>query len=101
MSMTRDRDHQALDINIGRVIELYIRGILTREAARDDLIRYFDGPVMRSSPGEVGAYILRVLDLADKDVLDANQARRELVRATSAAQGNDTSFLRERTATAH
>ncbi len=93
MSMTKDRDHQALDINIGRVIELFIRGILSRDAARDDLKRYFDGPVLRGAPGEVDAYILRVLDQTDKQVLDPNQARRELVRASSASQAGDTTFL--------
>ena len=94
MSMTRDRDHQALDINIGRVIEFYIQGILSRDAARDDLIRYFDGPLARGLPGEITAYVTGVLDKTDKQVLDPNQARRELVRASSAAQANDSSFLR-------
>ena len=101
MSMAKDRDHQALDINIGRVIELYIRGILGREAAREDLTRYFAGPVLRHAPGDVGAYIDHVLESTDQGRIDAGQARRNLVKAISAAQANDDSFLRDQAATAH
>ncbi|MGZ3297657.1 MAG: hypothetical protein ACXU8U_05790 [Asticcacaulis sp.] len=90
--MTRDASHQSLDINIGRIIELYIDGDITADVAREDLIRFFHGKKVAEQSDNVRTYISNVLDMLQSGELEPVQARNGLVRAAAAAEKGDPAF---------
>ena len=86
MSMTRDAGHQALDINIGRILQMYLTGDLSAEVTRNNLSRFFNGaPEWRD---DIDAWLTRRLDDM-RDGHDANAVRRDMVRVAAAAERHD------------
>ncbi len=88
MSMTRDSDNRALDINIGRVLEMFRTGFLPREAVRQSLAKFFTDAGRRDGP-HLDADLHRILDRIDDNSLSLVAARTELVKAAVAAEKND------------
>jgi hypothetical protein len=86
MSMTRDAGHQALDINIGRILQMYLTGDLSAETTRNNLTRFFGGaPEWR---GDIDAWIdRRLAEMADGR--DAGHVRQDLVKMAAAAERHD------------
>ncbi|ESQ85377.1 hypothetical protein ABAC460_23765 [Asticcacaulis sp. AC460] len=86
MSMTRDAAHQALDINIGRILQMYLTGDLSAEVTRNNLTRFFNGaPEWR---GDIDAWLTRRLNDM-RDGHDANHVRHDIVRMAAAAERHD------------
>jgi hypothetical protein len=92
MSMTRDASHQSLDINIGRIVELYIEGDISAEMAREDLKRFFRGKRVAEESANLETYIANVLEMLQTGELEPVQARNGLVRAAAAAEKGDPAF---------
>ena len=90
MSMTKDAGHQALDINIGRILQMYLTGDLNAEVTRDNLSRFFNGA--SEWRHEIDFWLLRRLhDMRDGH--DANLVRREIVQMAAAAENHDPHLL--------
>ncbi len=92
MSMTRDAGHQSLDINIGRVIELFIENDIPLEVARENLAKHFHGKQVAENRASLDTYITNVLDMVRSGELEPVQARTGLVRAAAAAEKGDKAF---------
>ncbi|ESQ86027.1 hypothetical protein AEAC466_02240 [Asticcacaulis sp. AC466] len=88
MFFMKDAAQQALDINIGRVLEMLRSGVLSRDAARDGLLRFFEGAI-RHDAGDLNAYLTRILERVDTGSLDVKDARTKLVKAALASEKND------------
>ena len=90
MSMTKDAGHQALDINIGRILQMYLTGDLSAEVTRNNLSRFFNGaPQWRN---DIDAWLLRRLhDMRDGH--DASHVRKDMVRMAVAAENHDPQLL--------
>ena len=92
MSMTRDAGHQSLDLNIGRVIELFIEGDIPLEAARENICKHFHGKAVTENRAALETYVNNVLDMVRTGELEPVQARTGLVRAAAAAEKGDKAF---------
>ncbi len=90
MSMTRDAGHQALDFNIGRILQMYLTGDLSAEVTHNNLTRFFNGaPEWR---GDIDTWLMRRLEDM-RDGHDANVVRRDIVRVAAAAERHDAHLL--------
>lgn len=92
MSMTRDAGHQSLDLNIGRVIELFIENDIPLEAARENICKHFHGKQVAENRANLETYVNNVLDMVRSGELEPVQARAGLVRAAAAAEKGDKAF---------
>ena len=92
MSMTRDAGHQSLDLNIGRVIELFIEGDIPLEIARENICKHFHGKSVAENRASLETYVNNVLDMVRTGELEPVQARTGLVRAAAAAEKGDKAF---------
>jgi len=92
MSMTRDSDHRSLDINIGRVVELFIENDIPLETARDDICKHFHGKHVVENRANLQTYVTNVLEMVRGGELEPVQARTGLVRAAAAAEKGDKAF---------
>ena len=92
MSMTRDAGHQSLDINIGRVIELFIENDIPLEVARENICRHFHGKSVAENRASLDTYVTNVLEMVRTGELEAVQARSGLVRAAAAAEKGDKAY---------
>ena len=92
MSMTRDAGHQSLDLNIGRVIELFIENDIPLETARENICKHFHGKHVAENSANLETYVTNVLDMVRSGELEPFQARTGLVRAAAAAEKGDKAF---------
>jgi hypothetical protein len=92
MSMTRDAGHQSLDINIGRVIELFIENDIPLEVARENICKHFHGKQVAENRAHLETYVTNVLEMVRTGELEPVQARTGLVRAAAAAEKGDKAF---------
>ena len=92
MSMTRDAGHQSLDLNIGRVIELFIEGDIPLEIARENICKHFHGKSVAENRASLETYVNNVLDMVRTGELEPVQARTGLVRAAAAAEKGDKAY---------
>ena len=92
MSMTRDAGHQSLDLNIGRVIELFIENDIPLESARENICKHFHGKQVAENRASLETYVNNVLDMVRTGELEPVQARTGLVRAAAAAEKGDKAF---------
>ena len=92
MSMTRDSGHQSLDINIGRIIELFIENDIPLEVARQDICKHFHGKQVAENRASLQTYVGNVLEMVRTGELEAVQARTGLVRAAAAAEKGDKAY---------
>ena len=92
MSMTRDAGHQSLDINIGRVIELFIENDIRLEVARETICKHFQGKHVAENRASLDTYVTNVLEMVRTGELEPVQARNGLVRAAAAAEKGDKAY---------
>ena len=92
MSMTRDARHQSLDMNIGRVIELFIENDISLDVARENICKHFHGKHVAENRAALDTYVNNVLDMLRTGELEPVQARTGLVRAAAAAEKGDKAF---------
>lgn len=92
MSMTRDAGHQSLDLNIGRVIELFIENDIPQDVARENICKHFHGKQVAENRANLETYVNNVLDMVRTGELEPVQARTGLVRAAAAAEKGDKAF---------
>ncbi len=92
MSMTRDAGHQSLDLNIGRVIELFIQNDIPLEIARENICKHFHGKSVAENRASLETYVNNVLDMVRTGELEPVQARTGLVRAAAAAEKGDKAY---------
>lgn len=88
MFFMKDAASQVLDINIGRVLEMFRSGILDREQAREGLTRFFEGAARHDS-SDLSVYLTRILERVDTGALEPKEARIRLVKAALASEKND------------
>jgi hypothetical protein len=91
--MTRDAGHQSLDINIGRVIELFIENDIPLEAARENICKHFHGKQVAENRADLEAHVTHVLETLRSGELEPVQARTGLVHAAAAAEKGDKAFV--------
>jgi len=92
MSMTHDAGHQSLDINIGRVVELFIENDIPLETARENICKHFHGKQVEENRVSLDTYVTNVLEMARTGELEPVQARNGLVRAAAAAEKGDKAY---------
>ena len=88
MFFMKDAAQQALDINIGRVLEMFRSGVLTRQQACESLTRFFEGAA-RHDARDLDAHLMRILERVDTGALEPKEARHKLVKAALASEKND------------
>ena len=88
MSMTNDSAHQALDINIGRVLEMFQRSVLTTDQAEAELLKFFSS-AERLDGAHLNVDLTHILERVQDGTLDPEKARSELVKAAAASEKND------------
>ncbi len=86
MFFMKDAAQQALDINIGRILEVFRSGVLDRTCALDSLFKFFEGA---TDAGETRAWLDRILERVDSGALDTKDARQRLVKAALASEKHD------------
>jgi hypothetical protein len=92
MSMTRDEDHQADDMNIGRIIEMYLITEISLSQARTDLAGLFGIAADDPRHTDFDRYIGRVLRDTKAGEVEAGDARANLVKLAALAQSGDNDF---------
>ncbi len=92
MSMTKDASHQSLDINLGRVVELFIEGDIPIETARENICKHFHGKHVAENRAALETYVNNVLDMVRSGELEPVQARNGLVTAAAKAEKGDPAF---------
>ena len=93
MSMTTDSDHQALDMNIGRIVEMYFLAEIELPEAKSDLMTLFGGPHPASISDALKVYLSRMLVQTRQGDLDAGEVRVDLVRLAGLAHAHDPDFI--------
>jgi len=92
MSMTTDTDHQALDLNIGRIVELYIKAEIPLAVARKDLTRFFGESHNPTVSSDLQAYLGGILAQMRAGDLEPAEVRADLVRLAALAFAQDPDF---------
>jgi len=88
MFFMKNAAQQALDINIGRVLEMLLSGVLSHDQAHDAMTKFFDGAVHKD-PTDLHAYLTRMIHQVDKGHVKTDTARAHLVRVALASEKND------------
>ena len=87
MFLTSDKSHQALDMNIGRVLEMFLGGDISRDQALEHLTSFYNTADECTSPTQLRAYIDAQLDDARGRT---DKVRADLVHAAVMAhEGHD------------
>lgn len=89
MSMTTDASHQALDINIGRILEMFLKGEIARDKAETDLAVFYKGKHRNVAASDVRAYLAAQLDQAEAC---AAKVRTNLVQMAALARSGRSEF---------
>ena len=84
-----DNTHQALDISIGRILQMYLNDDVDQGNAQLDLVKFFDAPKNTVPPSDIQDFVHSILNEAKTGLIDASDARTELVRASVAAHEAD------------
>jgi len=87
MFISTDPNHQALDMNIGRILEMFLRGDISRDQAGGHLADFYKHVPEVAAPGQLQAYIDAQLDQAGTSTA---RVRSDLVHvAVMAHEGRD------------
>lgn len=92
MSMTRDIGRQALDINVGRILEMYLGSQISLAMAKNDLAQLFDQPKNTVGAMDLDDYLELMLGQVKSRDIEAGEARADLVRIAALAQAHDADF---------
>lgn len=92
MFFMKDAAQQALDINIGRVLEMFRTGVLDRQQTCEGLTRFFEGASHHDS-ADLDAHLMRIVERVDTGALDCKEARHKLVKAALASEKNDLRYV--------
>ncbi|MDI7775539.1 hypothetical protein [Asticcacaulis sp. EMRT-3] len=89
--MKKESDQQGLDINIGRVLEMFRTSVLDPAQTAESLTRFFTGEGQKDIPA-LQAYLTRVLTAVDDGTIDLSRARACLVDAAGASERHEPNF---------
>jgi hypothetical protein len=92
--MTADADAQASDLNMGRVVEMYLQAEITLAAAKSDIVRLIGGSRSPEISADLDAYLNRMLEQMRVGDLQGGEVRTDLVSLASLASMNDPDFAR-------
>jgi hypothetical protein len=92
MFFMKDAAQQALDINIGRVLEMLRSGILDRRQACEALTRFFEG-ALHHDAADLNDHLMRIVERVDIGTLEPKEARHKLVKAALASEKNDLRYV--------
>lgn len=92
MSMTRDIGHQALDINVGRILEMFVGSQISLAIAKRDLAQLFDQPKNTIGAADLDDYLELMLGQVKSRDIETGEARADLVRIAALAQAHDADF---------
>jgi len=92
MSMTLDGSHEALDINIGRALEMYLADDISLSKTKLELMRFFGVPSHSARRADLEAYLTLLLEQVKCRDLEAGDVRSDLVRMAVLAQSHDADF---------
>ena len=84
----KDSDQQGLDINIGRVLEMFNTGVLGPDQARDAVAKFFGGEAQKDV-ASLNRHLSRILICLNDGTMDTNNARMALVNAAAASEKHD------------
>jgi hypothetical protein len=88
----KDSEQQGLDINIGRVLEMFQTGVLSLEATREAVAKFFGGEAQKDLTG-LNDILTRILTRIHAGALDCNKARSGLVNAAAASEHHDPHYI--------
>lgn len=88
----KDSDQQGLDINIGRVLEMFRTNVLDATQAREALTKFFGGEAQKDLPA-LHSRLTTVLTGVDTGGLDLTKARASLVNAAAASEKHDPHYV--------
>ena len=92
MFFMKDAAQQALDINIGRVLEMFRTGVLNRQQTCEGLTRFFEGATHHDA-ADLDAHLMRIVERVDTGALEPKEARHKLVKAALASEKNDLRYV--------
>lgn len=92
MPMTRDIGNQALDINVGRILEMFVSSQINLAIAKSDLARLFDQPKNTVGAADLDDYLELMLGQLKSRDIETGDARADLVRIAALAQVREADF---------
>jgi len=92
MSMTKDEDHLAVDLNIGRIVEMYLIAEIDLPTAKTDLAALFGIAADNPLHTDLEAYLGRLLKETRTGEVEAGDTRANLVKLAALAQSGDNDF---------
>ncbi len=93
--MTTDAGHQAIDLNIGRIIDMYLMAEITLPMAKADLLKFFGAPHTVQIATDLEAYLSQMLDQMRNGDLEPGEVRADLVRLAALANAHDPDFAKQ------
>ena len=93
MSMTTDADHQAMDLNIGRIIEMYLMAEITLPLAKADILKLFGHSHTAETVTDLEIYLSQMLEQLRMGDLEPAEVRADLIRLLALANAHDPDFL--------
>lgn len=90
--MTTDADHQAIDLNIGRIIDMYLMAEITLLQAKTDILNLFGRLHAAETMADLDAYLSQMLEQMRKGDLEPDEVRTDLVRLVALANAHDPDF---------
>ncbi len=91
--MTLDESHQALDAEIGNILDMYHGGYIGLDKVKRQLARLFGDPEGARLHNDLFVYLGRVLDQHRFAEISADALRADLVRMAALAKTNEALFV--------
>jgi len=92
--MSTDADHQALDFNIGRILQMFLAAEIDIGVAKLDITKNFSSPQSEKLAIDLDSYLFRLLDQLRGGDLEASEVRLDLVRLGILANAHDEDFAK-------
>ena len=91
--MTPDESHQALDAEIGNILDMYHAGYIGLDKVKRQLSKVFGDPESARLHNDLFVYLGRVLDQHRFAEISADALRGDLVRMAALAKTNEALFI--------
>ena len=92
MPMTVNNGHQALELDVGLILDTYLASEINLHRAKADLTVFFHQPLTSTGAKDLDDYLTILLEQAKAHKLEASQVQADVVRIAGLAQSPDPDF---------
>ena len=89
--MKKESAQQGLDINVGRVLEMFQTGVLDPAQTSEALMKFFTGEAQKDLPG-LNSALAAALEALDKGQVTPSRTRAALVDAAGASERHEPNY---------